>query len=84
MVRWAASRPWGKRPNVLLTGDQTILIVAYSPGIKFVELNNGIITQKLPNLDDAIYFSAWSIVRRQGDESKNIFDFKLGDTQLGH
>lgn len=59
-------------------GDHILLIVAYNGGMRFVDVNRGIIVLNVPNFDEAVLFSTWSIVRRQGDEAKSIFDFKLG------
>lgn len=63
-------------PGVIArVGDQTFLVVAYNSGMRFVDVVNGTITHNVPNFDGAVLFSAWSIVRRQGDESKTIFEF---------
>jgi len=63
-------------PRVIArVGEQTLLIVAYNSGMRFVDVVSGTIAQNAPNFDGPVLFSAWSIVRRQGDESKTIFEF---------
>jgi hypothetical protein len=57
--------------NVLLLG------IAFNGGMRFLNLDDGKILKDWPPVDSAVWFSAWSLIWRQKDEIRNLWDFKL-------
>jgi hypothetical protein len=60
--------------------DDLFLAVAYNAGIRFLNLTNGMFMKEWPPSDEVVWFSAWRIVRRLGDDCRSLFDFTLNTT----
>jgi hypothetical protein len=72
---------WG--PGALAqTGNKIFLAVAHGQGTSFIDLTDGILNKDWAPPDDSIWFSAWAVVRRYGNESKIVFDFALSSNTM--
>jgi hypothetical protein len=57
--------------NVLFLG------IAFSAGMRFLNLDDGKIQKAWPLTEHSVWFSAWAVVWRQDDKFKNLWDFRL-------
>lgn len=65
-------------PGIILFSDkQQFLIVAFNGGVQFLDLTTGTIPPKMPDLNSFVFFYAWDIILRNGDESRLIYRAKV-------
>ena len=66
---------WGPGA-VIVENDQLYLVVAFNAGTRLFNLMDGKVQKDWPITNGAVWYSAWSAVRRLGDESQTVFEFK--------